>query len=60
VLVNPLSRLVERSLFQEVECFYYGQVTDLVNNWTCPCGYYTWQPRHGLAPCAHCQAGFLT
>jgi len=53
--INPLPHLVERSLFQEVECFSCGQVTDLVNNWACPCGYYTWQPRHGLSPCAHCR-----
>lgn len=52
--INPLPGLVERNLYQEVECSSCGQVVELVNNWTCGCGFQTWQPRHGLAPCLHC------
>ena len=52
--VNPLAGLLERSLFQEVECFSCGQLTDLINNWACGCGFQTWEPRHGLSPCVHC------
>lgn len=53
--VNPLPKLLERSIFQELECSSCGQAIDLVNNWTCGCGFVTWEPRHGLSNCPHCR-----
>jgi hypothetical protein len=53
--VNPLPRLLERGLFQEMGCSSCGQAIYLVNTWTCGCGFITWEPRHGLSNCPHCK-----
>ncbi|MCI0438177.1 MAG: hypothetical protein L0177_03495 [Chloroflexi bacterium] len=52
--VNPLPRLLERKLIQQVECDYCGEVMNMVGVWSCGCGFVTWQPRHGLSACPDC------
>ena len=56
--VNPLPRLLERKLFQEIECATCGEAIDLVSSWNCGCGFITWQPRHALLPCPVCKKEF--
>ncbi len=55
---NPLPGRIERRLVVETECPNCGETFDLVNNWSCGCGYVTWEPRHAFSPCPHCKKVF--
>lgn len=56
--VNPLPRLVERSLLQREVCSACGAVFDLMGTWACGCGFVSWHPRHVLSPCPNCGRTF--
>jgi hypothetical protein len=56
--VNPIARLLERKVFQEIECSACGQTIELMDSWNCGCGFITWEPRHALAPCPVCKKEF--
>ena len=56
--VNPLTKLMERRVFQEIECSACGQNIELMDSWNCGCGFVTWEPRHALAPCPVCKKEF--
>lgn len=51
--VNPLPRLLERSVLRETRCPYCGEVIELVSAWSC--GFVAWEPRHGLSACPGCK-----
>lgn len=55
---NPLPRLIEKEIIQEIECSACGEAIDLVGNWSCSCGFVTWEPRHALSPCRQCKTAF--
>jgi hypothetical protein len=56
--LNPLPRLLERRLFKEIECAACGQTIQLMDSWSCGCGFVTWEPRHALSPCPVCKKEF--
>lgn len=56
--VNPLPRLLEKRILQELECSACGETMDLLGSWSCGCGFTTWELRHALSPCPVCQREF--
>ncbi len=52
--INPLPRIWEERTIQDAECPACGQGIDLVNTWSCGCGFVTWVPRHAFSPCPNC------
>jgi len=53
--LNPLGRMIHESLIGEADCPACGEVIDLVQIWTCSCGFVTWQPRHAFSLCPSCR-----
>jgi len=56
--INPIPRILERKQINKAECSFCGEVIDLLGNWTCGCGYVTWEPRHALSACPNCKKEF--
>ena len=53
--VNPVPKLLEQRMIQDVECPHCGEGIELVGVWSCGCGFVTWEPRHGLSSCPDCK-----
>jgi len=56
--LNPLPQVFQERHIQQAECPACGETFDLINTWTCSCGYVTWRPRHAFSPCPHCKKIF--
>lgn len=56
--LNPIPIRLELALVWNHECVACGAVFDLVDTWSCRCGYVSWQPRHAFSPCPHCHGTF--
>lgn len=56
--VNPLPGLLEKRLLRVLECSACGETIDLMSNWSCGCGFTTWEVRYALSPCPVCKREF--
>ena len=56
--VNPLPGLLEKRFLLTLECSACGETIDLMSNWSCGCGFTTWDVRHALSPCPVCKREF--
>jgi hypothetical protein len=52
--LDPVGRFIQERLIQQAECPACGDVVDLVDTWSCACGFVTWRPRHAFSPCCNC------
>ena len=55
IRLNPSTRMIQESAIRDAECPACGEAIDLVQTWSCPCGFVTWRPRHAFSPCPNCR-----